>query len=64
MIDVTRAETPPGLSMAVVGLGYWGPNLIRNLRELSEVTSVGVRSPGRPVESIAPAFCDAGDLPV
>ena len=41
MIDVTRAETTtPGLSMAVVGLGYWGPNLIRNLHELSEVTEL------------------------
>src|SRR6202007_3442082 len=28
------------LKMAVVGLGYWGPNLIRNLYELPEVTEL------------------------
>ena len=31
-----------GLSFAVVGLGYWGPNLVRNLHELSHVGSVYV----------------------
>jgi len=25
------------LSMGVVGLGYWGPNLVRNLFELPDV---------------------------
>jgi predicted dehydrogenase len=38
MIGFTRAEKAvTGLSMAVVGMGYWGPNLIRNLHELSQV---------------------------
>ncbi|HEX3832881.1 MAG TPA: Gfo/Idh/MocA family oxidoreductase [Solirubrobacteraceae bacterium] len=38
MIGSTRAEkAATGLSMAVVGMGYWGPNLIRNLHELSQV---------------------------
>jgi predicted dehydrogenase len=27
----------PGLSLGVVGLGYWGPNLLRNALELDEV---------------------------
>jgi predicted dehydrogenase len=41
MIDGTQADTTaPALSMAVVGLGYWGPNLIRNLHELSQVTEL------------------------
>jgi predicted dehydrogenase len=41
MSDSTRAEkVPAGLSMAVVGMGYWGPNLIRNLHELSQVTEL------------------------
>jgi predicted dehydrogenase len=29
-----------GLTMAVVGLGYWGPNLVRNLQELPLVENV------------------------
>lgn len=41
MIDPTQAETAtPALSMAVVGMGYWGPNLIRNLHELTQVTEL------------------------
>ena len=28
------------LNLAVIGLGYWGPNLIRNLHELSEVGEI------------------------
>jgi len=28
------------LTLAVIGLGYWGPNLIRNLNELSEVGEI------------------------
>jgi predicted dehydrogenase len=37
----------PGLRVAVVGLGYWGPNLVRVLRELPDVrlTSVCDLSP-------------------
>jgi predicted dehydrogenase len=34
---MTRQSTPmpnPELGIAVVGLGYWGPNLLRNLQEL------------------------------
>jgi predicted dehydrogenase len=30
------------LNVAVVGLGYWGPNLVRNLHELPQVASVYV----------------------
>jgi predicted dehydrogenase len=30
----------PGLRVAVVGLGYWGPNHVRNLLSLSECTAV------------------------
>ncbi len=29
-----------GLTVAVVGLGYWGPNLVRNLYELPQVAAV------------------------
>jgi predicted dehydrogenase len=39
--EVTPAATLPPergpLSVAVIGLGYWGPNLIRNLHELPDV---------------------------
>ena len=36
------------LSVAVIGLGYWGPNLIRNLHELPDVGEpLGVRCPHR-----------------
>ena len=31
-----------GLSVAVVGLGYWGPNLVRNLHELTRVAGIYV----------------------
>ncbi len=34
------AIRPVSLKMAVVGLGYWGPNLIRNLHELPQVTEL------------------------
>jgi hypothetical protein len=38
VIATTDAITVPGidrhLTVAVVGLGYWGPNLIRNLHEM------------------------------
>lgn len=30
------------IGFAVVGLGYWGPNLVRNLHELADVEVVGV----------------------
>jgi predicted dehydrogenase len=41
MIDFARSQkASAGLSMAVVGMGYWGPNLIRNLHELSQVTEL------------------------
>jgi predicted dehydrogenase len=30
------------LNMAVVGLGYWGPNLVRNLQELPQVNGLTV----------------------
>jgi predicted dehydrogenase len=30
----------PNLSVAVVGLGYWGPNLVRNLQELPLIGTV------------------------
>ncbi len=37
----TQSVTSPGtLSVAVVGLGYWGPNLMRNLQELECVRSM------------------------
>jgi predicted dehydrogenase len=35
-------DSDAGLSVAVVGLGYWGPNLVRNLHELTHVASVYV----------------------
>src|SRR4051812_13645512 len=31
-------STYPPVRMAVVGLGYWGPNLVRNLHELPQAT--------------------------
>ena len=40
MLDATNSprgtDRPPGspVRIAVVGLGYWGPNLIRNITEL------------------------------
>ena len=41
---MTSAERSAGgagmLKMAVVGLGYWGPNLIRNLHDLPEVAEL------------------------
>src|SRR5829696_4144051 len=37
----TMQGTDP-VRMAVVGLGYWGPNLVRNLYELPEVELVSV----------------------
>ena len=33
---------PVPLRVAVVGLGYWGPNLVRNLHELPEADVVAV----------------------
>jgi len=30
---VSRTDRP--VKIAVVGVGYWGPNLVRNLHELS-----------------------------
>ena len=37
-----NGSAPPPLNVAVVGLGYWGPNLVRNLHELdaTEITVV------------------------
>lgn len=42
MTDARRRSRrrSPRLKMAVVGLGYWGPNLIRNLQELAQVTEL------------------------
>ena len=37
-----RQSTQRRLSVAVVGLGYWGPNLVRNLHELPAVDRVVV----------------------
>jgi predicted dehydrogenase len=39
-LDRSRVEAP--VRVAVIGLGYWGPNLLRNLQELpgAEVTQV------------------------
>ena len=34
------ARRRPGVVRRVVGLGYWGPNLVRNLHELAEVEVV------------------------
>ena len=34
------AREPPPVRVAVVGLGYWGPNLVRNLDELAEAEVV------------------------
>ncbi len=33
------------MNVAVIGLGYWGPNLVRNLLASSEITSVTVCDP-------------------
>src|SRR5437870_10821007 len=33
----SRAEEPAGLRVGLVGLGYWGPNLLRGLMELPGV---------------------------
>ena len=41
MTGAGRAAGGEGaLTLAVVGLGYWGPNLIRNLQELPEVSEL------------------------
>ena len=37
-----RSVTQKPVRVAVVGLGYWGPNLVRNLYELPEAELVGV----------------------
>jgi predicted dehydrogenase len=37
-----RDEATDGVRVAVVGLGYWGPNLVRNLHELPEAEVVCV----------------------
>ena len=44
---------PAPVRIAVVGLGYWGPNLVRNLHELPEA-EVGYVCDGRaePLEAI------------
>src|SRR4051812_27653993 len=39
LTSVRRPRQGP-VRVAVVGLGYWGPNLVRNLHELSEVAEV------------------------
>jgi protoporphyrinogen oxidase/predicted dehydrogenase len=31
--DTSRADAPERVRIAVIGLGYWGPNLVRNLAE-------------------------------
>jgi len=36
----TRRRHDPRLTIAVVGLGYWGPNLIRNLHDLPLVKTI------------------------
>ena len=48
---------PTNLRVAVVGLGYWGPNLVRNLHEVPE-TEVCVVCDVRPesLERIARRF--------
>ena len=53
------ARTPAGrpaapVRVAVVGLGYWGPNLVRNLHELpdAEVACVCDLRAARPLETI------------
>ena len=38
----------PPVRVAVVGLGYWGPNLVRNLVELDEAEVVDAVRPRRP----------------
>jgi len=42
MNDKAQAVDGRPLGVAVVGLGYWGPNLVRNLQELPEVRLVSV----------------------
>src|ERR1700720_1025838 len=36
-MDRLRRSEGPSLSVGVVGLGYWGPNLLRGLTELPDV---------------------------
>ena len=36
------ARPMPLIRVAVVGLGYWGPNLVRNLHELPDAELVAV----------------------
>ena len=38
--NLTRRQRDPRLTIAVVGLGYWGPNLIRNLHDLPLVKTI------------------------
>ena len=41
MTSVNGSHADRGsLTLAVVGLGYWGPNLIRNLHELPQVGGI------------------------
>ena len=44
---VTPARPHSPVNVAVVGLGYWGPNLVRNLHEL-DATEITVVSDLRP----------------
>ena len=55
---MTSADRKP-VRIAVVGLGYWGPNLVRNLYELPEAELVGVcdRDPER-LDRIARRYPD------
>ncbi len=41
------SQTQPPVNVAVVGLGYWGPNLVRNLWETEGVQVAAVCDPNR-----------------
>jgi len=43
-----QSASPERLRVAVIGYGYWGPNVVRNFQNLEccEVTSIGDRSTG------------------
>jgi predicted dehydrogenase len=55
--DGFAARGPRTLNVAVIGLGYWGPNLVRNLQELplvGAVTACDLRP--EPLEAITRRF--------
>jgi len=47
MIEPTSEKVPSGPSVAVVGSGYWGKNLVRNLHELGALRLICDTDPAR-----------------